>query len=137
MNRSPVVLITGIGRATRHQVLDLTRFVAGAGIGGEYTAINSVIDEMIPARYRERVDMGVNGTYWAGSIIGTLVSLAFLNWIGRFWAGGSVSWSARHWQWSFGAQPGRIGRATWPAGTSCLEGVGPQGRGETEHTSAF
>ena len=37
---------------------------------------------MIPARYRGRVDIGVNGTYWAGSIIGTLVSLAFLNWIG-------------------------------------------------------
>ena len=36
-----------------------------------------------------------------------------------------------------GAQPGRIGRATWPAGTSCLEGVGRQGRGETEHTSGY
>ncbi len=43
---------------------------------------NSAIDEMIPARYRGRVDIGVNGTYWAGSIIGMLVSLAFLNWIG-------------------------------------------------------
>jgi MFS family permease len=52
------------------------------GIGGEYAAINSSIDEMIPARYRGRVDIGVNGTYWAGSIIGTLASLAFLNWIG-------------------------------------------------------
>ncbi len=62
--------------------LYLTRFIAGAGIGGEYAAINSAIDEMIPARYRGRVDIGVNGTYWAGSIIGTLVSLAFLNWIG-------------------------------------------------------
>jgi tetrahydromethanopterin S-methyltransferase subunit F len=37
---------------------------------------------MIPARYRGRVDIGVNGTYWAGSIIGTLVSLLFLNVIG-------------------------------------------------------
>ena len=36
-----------------------------------------------------------------------------------------------------GAQQGRIGRATWPAGTSCLEGVGRQGRGETEHTSGY
>jgi MFS family permease len=59
-----------------------TRFIAGTGIGGEYAAINSAIDEMIPARYRGRVDIGVNGTYWAGSIIGTLVSLLFLNVIG-------------------------------------------------------
>jgi len=62
--------------------LYLTRFIAGTGIGGEYAAINSAIDEMIPARYRGRVDIGVNGTYWAGSIIGTLVSLLFLNVIG-------------------------------------------------------
>ena len=80
--------------------LYLTRFIAGAGIGGEYAAINSAIDEMIPARYRGRVDIGVNGTYWAGAIIGTLVSLAFLNWIGRCWAGGWPSWPARRWQWS-------------------------------------
>ena len=46
--------------------LYLTRFVAGTGIGGEYAAINSAIDEMIPAKYRGRVDIGVNGTYWAG-----------------------------------------------------------------------
>jgi len=59
-----------------------TRFIAGTGIGGEYAAINSAIDEMIPARYRGRVDIGVNGTYWAGSIIGTGVSLLFLNVIG-------------------------------------------------------
>jgi MFS family permease len=62
--------------------LYLTRFIAGTGIGGEYAAINSAIDEMIPAKYRGRVDIGVNGTYWAGSIIGTLVSLLFLNAIG-------------------------------------------------------
>jgi MFS family permease len=56
-----------------------TRFVAGTGIGGEYAAINSAIDEMIPARYRGRVDIGVNGTYWAGAILGTLGSLLFLH----------------------------------------------------------
>ena len=56
-----------------------TRFIAGTGIGGEYAAINSAIDEMIPARYRGRVDIGVNGTYWAGAIIGTLGALLFLN----------------------------------------------------------
>lgn len=42
--------------------LYLTRFVAGMGIGGEYAAINSAIDELIPARYRGRVDIAVNGT---------------------------------------------------------------------------
>ncbi len=56
-----------------------TRFVAGLGIGGEYAAINSAIDEMMPARYRGRVDIGVNGTYWAGSILGTFATLLFLN----------------------------------------------------------
>ena len=38
------------------------------GIGGEYSAINSAVDEMIPARYRGRVDLAVNGTYWAGRV---------------------------------------------------------------------
>ncbi|HEY6811607.1 MAG TPA: MFS transporter [Propionibacteriaceae bacterium] len=56
-----------------------TRFIAGMGIGGEYAAINSAIDEMIPAHYRGRVDIAVNGTYWAGSILGTLGSLLFLH----------------------------------------------------------
>jgi MFS family permease len=59
-----------------------TRFIAGMGIGGEYAAINSAIDEMIPARYRGRVDIAVNGTYWGGAIIGTLGSLLLLNVIG-------------------------------------------------------
>ncbi len=56
-----------------------TRFVAGTGIGGEYAAINSAIDEMIPARYRGRVDIAVNGTYWAGAILGTLGALFLLH----------------------------------------------------------
>src|SRR5215210_3581852 len=59
--------------------LYLTRFVAGMGIGGEYAAINSAIDELIPARFRGRVDLMVNGTYWAGAIIGTLGTFIFLN----------------------------------------------------------
>jgi MFS family permease len=59
--------------------LYLTRFIAGTGIGGEYAAINSAIDELIPARFRGRVDIAVNGTYWAGAIVGTLASLLFLN----------------------------------------------------------
>jgi MFS family permease len=59
--------------------LYLTRFVSGMGIGGEYAAINSAIDELIPARYRGRVDIAVNGTYWAGAILGTLGTFIFLN----------------------------------------------------------
>src|SRR3954466_5705567 len=58
--------------------LYLTRFISGMGIGGEYAAINSAIDELIPARYRGRVDIAVNGTYWAGAIIGTLGTFIFL-----------------------------------------------------------
>jgi len=56
-----------------------TRFVAGMGIGGQYAAINSAIDEMMPSKYRGRVDIWINGTYWAGAIIGSFVSLIFLN----------------------------------------------------------
>src|SRR5215217_6653347 len=56
-----------------------TRFITGMGIGGEYAAINSAIDELIPARFRGRVDLMVNGTYWAGAIIGTLGTFIFLN----------------------------------------------------------
>jgi MFS family permease len=56
-----------------------TRVVAGAGIGGEYAAINSAIDEMIPAKYRGRVDLAVNGTYWAGALLGTTATLVLIN----------------------------------------------------------
>jgi MFS family permease len=56
-----------------------TRFIAGMGIGGEYSAINSAIDELIPARYRGRVDIAVNGTYWAGALLGTLSTFILLN----------------------------------------------------------
>src|SRR5690349_15779653 len=59
--------------------LYVTRFIAGTGIGGEYAAINSAIDELIPARYRGRVDIAVNGTYWAGAILGTLGTFILLN----------------------------------------------------------
>ncbi len=56
-----------------------TRFIAGMGIGGQYAAINSAIDEMMPAKYRGRVDIWIHGTYWAGAIIGSFASLVFLN----------------------------------------------------------
>jgi MFS family permease len=59
--------------------LYLTRFIAGTGIGGEYSAINSAIDEMMPSRYRGRVDIWINGTYWAGAILGTFATFFFLN----------------------------------------------------------
>src|SRR5436305_2066360 len=55
------------------------RFVAGMGIGGEYAAINSAIDELVPAKHRGRVDIAVNGTYWGGAILGTLGTLLVLN----------------------------------------------------------
>jgi MFS family permease len=66
----------GVGWVT---FLYATRFIAGMGIGGEYAAINSAIDEMIPAQYRGRVDIAVNGTYWGGALIGTLAELYILN----------------------------------------------------------
>ncbi|HEY0166102.1 MAG TPA: MFS transporter [Jatrophihabitans sp.] len=56
-----------------------TRFIAGLGIGGEYAAINSAIDELIPADYRGRVDLAINGTYWLGAMIGAAANIAFLN----------------------------------------------------------
>jgi MFS family permease len=55
------------------------RFVAGMGIGGEYAAIHSAIDELIPAKYRGRVDLAVSGTYWFGAIIGSLSEYLLLN----------------------------------------------------------
>jgi MFS family permease len=55
------------------------RFVTGMGIGGEYSAINSAIDELIPARHRGRIDIIINGTYWAGAAAGALLSVAALH----------------------------------------------------------
>lgn len=57
----------------------ITRFVTGSGIGGEYAAINSAIDELIPARLRGRVDLVINGTYWLGSAAGAGGALVLLN----------------------------------------------------------
>jgi MFS family permease len=59
--------------------LDVTRFIAGMGIGGEYAAINSAIDELIPARYRGRVDIAVNGTYWGGALIAAVLTVGVVN----------------------------------------------------------
>jgi MFS family permease len=56
----------------------IARFFTGAGIGGEYSAINSAIDEMIPARARGRVDLIINGSFWLGAVAGGLISLILL-----------------------------------------------------------
>ena len=55
------------------------RFLAGAGIGGEYSAINSAIDELVPARVRGQVDLAVNGSYWIGVALGAAVTLVLLD----------------------------------------------------------
>jgi MFS family permease len=55
----------------------LFRFVAGMGIGGEYSAINSAIDELIPARVRGQIDLVINSTYWAGAMIGALGTTSY------------------------------------------------------------
>jgi MFS family permease len=57
----------------------LCRFVTGAGIGGEYAAINSAIDELIPARVRGRVDLIINGSYWVGAAAGSAVAILLLD----------------------------------------------------------
>ena len=55
------------------------RFFTGAGIGGEYAAINSAIDELIPARVRGTVDLVINGSYWLGTAFGAALSLVLLD----------------------------------------------------------
>ena len=56
----------------------LSRFITGAGIGGEYAAINSAIQELIPARYRGRTDLAINGSFWIGAAIGAIASSVLL-----------------------------------------------------------
>ena len=70
----------------------LFRFVTGLGIGGEYAAINSAIDELIPARHRGRIDIVINGTFWAGAAIGALLTVPILTQL-------PVSWG---WRLAFG-----------------------------------
>jgi MFS family permease len=57
----------------------LCRFFTGAGIGGEYAAINSAIDELIPARVRGTVDLIINGSFWLGTAAGSLLSIVLLD----------------------------------------------------------
>src|SRR5438270_5978781 len=55
------------------------RFLTGAGIGGEYAAINSAIDELIPARARGWTDLAINGTWWVGTAVGAALTTVLLN----------------------------------------------------------
>src|SRR3954453_20561310 len=55
------------------------RVITGAGVGGEYSAIHSAVDELIPARVRGWVDLVIGGSYWIGTILGSLASLLLLN----------------------------------------------------------
>nr|WP_091187341.1 MFS transporter [Microbacterium humi] len=57
----------------------ICRFFTGAGIGGEYAAINSAIDELIPARRRGVVDLAINGSYWLGTAFGSMLTVVLLN----------------------------------------------------------
>ena len=57
----------------------LFRFLTGAGIGGEYAAINSAIDELIPARWRGRTNLAINGSWWLGAAVGALLIIVLLN----------------------------------------------------------
>ncbi|HWG76955.1 MAG TPA: MFS transporter [Steroidobacteraceae bacterium] len=67
----------------------LFRALTGAGIGGEYSAVNSAIDELIPARYRGRIDLMVNGSFWFGAAAGAAVSLVILN---PHWLPAGIGW---------------------------------------------
>jgi MFS family permease len=57
----------------------LFRFFTGCGIGGEYSAINSTIQELVPARYRGQLDLTINGSFWVGAALGAVVAVILLN----------------------------------------------------------
>jgi MFS family permease len=69
----------------------LCRALTGFGIGGEYAAINSAIDELIPARVRGTVDLAINGTFWVGAAMGAALTIVLLN----------PAWLGAHYGWRF------------------------------------
>jgi MFS family permease len=66
-----VVATAATAFATDFATFALFRFLTGAGIGGEYAAINSAIQELIPARFRGRTDLAINGSFWLGALLGS------------------------------------------------------------------
>lgn len=75
------------------------RFMAGTGIGGEYSAIYSAVDELIPARFRGQVALAISGSYWIGALFGSALSILLLNpnfisqyygWRVAFWLGAGL-----------------------------------------------
>jgi MFS family permease len=67
----------------------LFRFLTGAGIGGEYTAINSTIQELVPARYRGWTDLVINGSFWIGAAMGAVAAIVLLD---PAWIGPDLGW---------------------------------------------
>jgi MFS family permease len=67
----------------------LFRFLTGAGIGGEYTAINSTIQELVPARYRGWTDLVINGSFWIGAALGAVSAIVLLD---PHLVGGDLGW---------------------------------------------
>ena len=65
------------------------RALTGAGIGGEYAAINSAVDELIPGRVRGHVDLGINASFWLGAALGAGASVLLLN---TTWIPPAYSW---------------------------------------------
>jgi len=65
------------------------RALTGAGIGGEYAAINSAIQELIPARYRGHTDLVINGSFWIGAALGALAAVGLLD---MGWVSAEIGW---------------------------------------------
>src|SRR3954464_10810309 len=73
-----LVAPAGTAFTNSFETFALCRFFTGFGIGGEYAAINSAIDELIPARVRGTVDLAINGTFWVGAAMGAALSIVLL-----------------------------------------------------------
>jgi MFS family permease len=82
-----VVATTATAASVDFFTFAVCRFFTGMGIGGEYSAINSAIDELIPARVRGLVDLTINGSYWIGTALGAVMSSFLLdpNVLGHAW----------------------------------------------------
>ena len=77
-----LIYLTGVGLTALSWNLasfSVFRFVTGAGIGGEYSAVNSAIDELVPARVRGRVALLINGSFWLGAMVGSACTVVILD----------------------------------------------------------